>query len=364
MSTQTLRDFYQNKTVLITGATGFKGSWLAHTLLSFGAKVVGFSLDPITSRDIFVSTNLAEFIGHQIIDVRDFSQVNAYIAEAAPDVVFHLAAQPIVRRGYDEPLLTMETNVLGTVNVLEAIRRQRGVQSAVIVTTDKVYQDRGWVYGYRENDSLGGYDPYSGSKAAADLVTQTYVSSYFNPKSYGVKHQTLVGIARTGNVIGGGDWSPDRLVPDIMRAVYLGDGVVTLRNPGAVRPWEHVLEPVSGYLLLAMRLAAGETKLSGSWNFGPEEKSWVAVGEVTERVLSLLGKGKLIVQPEIGMHETELLTLDVTKARRKLDWSSRWSIDQTLKAVTQWYDTVWRNPGSAHQITTQQINSYFNERGM
>jgi len=359
MDVRALEDFYRGKTVLVTGHTGFKGAWLTHVLLLFGAKVVGVALPPKTERDIFVRTGLASKISHHEFDIRNTERLAALMASEKPDVVFHLAAQPLVRRSYDEPLLTVTTNVVGTANVLDAIRFTPSVRAAVIITTDKVYENHEWVYGYRENDQLGGHDPYSGSKAAADIVAEAYRRSFFNPNTYSKTHNTLVAIARAGNVIGGGDWSENRLVPDIMRAVFGGSGVVTLRSPQSVRPWEHVLEPVSGYLMLGMRLGQGETDISGAWNFGPDQSSWVPVGTLTGRMLQELGKGTMEIVTDWTKHESKELVLDATKAIRQLGWRSRWSVDATIRATAEWYASAERFASAATSITRKQIEDYF-----
>jgi CDP-glucose 4,6-dehydratase len=359
MDATALKNFYSGKKVLITGHTGFKGAWLTHVLLGFGARVVGVGLAPYTPDDIFVRTTLAERVVHHEFDIRDAQKVRALIEKEQPDVVFHLAAQSLVRRSYDEPLLTVDTNVMGTANVLDAVRDVPSVKAVVVVTTDKVYKNQEQGRGYQEDDPLGGYDPYSGSKAAADIVAQSYVHSFFNPASYGDLHTTLVGIARAGNVIGGGDWSPDRLIPDVMRAVLHDERAVTLRYPDAVRPWEHVLEPISGYLMLAQRLYAGEQELSGAWNFGPGESSWMSVGEVVARTLELLGKGTSEVYAGDAKHETSMLVLDAAKARESLGWETRWGTDEALVETAAWYTGVHENPGTAECITQEQIARYF-----
>lgn len=361
VETQQLRDFYRGKTVLVTGHTGFKGSWLTQTLIRFGANVVGIGLAPNTPCDIFVLGGLESEIDHHEFDIRDFSRVDGVIARACPEVVFHLAAQPLVRKSYEDPLATISTNVIGTAHVLEAVRRTPSVRAAVIVTTDKVYENQEWVYGYRECDPLGGYDPYSGSKAAADIVAHAYLRSYFHPERFRKVHDTLIAIARAGNVIGGGDWSVDRLVPDIMRSVLYGNGIVALRNPEAVRPWEHVLEPVSAYLMLGKLLAEGNTYASGAWNFGPEPTSWKSVGDVTRHFIELLGAGQVCVLPDSKKHEAHLLTLDVTKARRILNWRTQWDMAQTLSATADWYAAVAENPSAARSLTERHIASYFKE---
>lgn len=358
LETERLREIYQGKTVLVTGHTGFKGSWLAHTLGILGARVVGVALPPTTDRDIFVLTGLKDALTHHEFDIRNAERVTALVSALRPDIVFHLAAQPLVRRSYEDPLETFSTNVMGTVNVLEAVRLCPSVRAAVIVTTDKVYENREWVHGYRENDPLGGFDPYSSSKAAADIVTDAYRRSFFNEADYGTKHRTLIATARAGNVIGGGDWSKDRLVPDIMRALE-GQGSVVLRNPGAVRPWEHVLEPLAGYLMLGARLLSGEREFSGPWNFGPEPEAWLSVGDVTRKMIELLGAGEILLDPQPGKHEANLLTLDATKARRLLGWRCRFDIDRTIKETVAWYKTAKEDPSQARALTERQIKDYF-----
>ncbi|OGG59100.1 CDP-glucose 4,6-dehydratase [Candidatus Kaiserbacteria bacterium RIFCSPHIGHO2_02_FULL_50_50] len=366
-SYQFLQNAYQGKTVLVTGLTGFKGSWLCHTLLSMGAKVVGIGLLPRTYRDIFVVTGLRDMAEHHEFDIRDADHVRALVQQVSPDIVFHLAAQPLVRHSYAEPLLTVTTNVVGTTNVLEAIRQTPTVKAAVIITTDKVYENKEIDYGYREHDPLGGHDPYSGSKAAADIVAQSYIRSFFNPSRYGERHNTLVAIARAGNVIGGGDWSPDRIIPDIMRSVLDGGSDVLIRSPFAVRPWEHVLEPVSGYLALGARLLQGEAEFSSAWNFGPDHDLWLPVGEMVQRVLTLFerktawrGVMQCDTHHDAEKHEAVLLTLDVTKANRRLGWRSQWDIDTTLTQTVMWYAQVAEDPSLARDVTLQQINLYFN----
>ncbi len=359
MDTTKLANFYHGKTVLITGHTGFKGSWLSLVLIGMGAKVVGISLPPKTSKDIFVVTGLESQVSHHEFDIRDFEQLSTLFSAEKPDVVFHLAAQPLVRQSYLEPLETFTTNVTGTANVMEALRLSHSIGSAVIITTDKVYENREWIYGYRENDSLGGHDPYSGSKAAADIVADSYRKSFFSPEKYNETHNTLVATARAGNVIGGGDWSQNRLVPDIMRAVFEGDGIVTLRNPESTRPWEHVLESVSGYLILGMRLGEGDKGVSGNWNFGPSSEAFISVGEVTSKTLNFLDKGTMKIERDDTKHEANELVLDVTKANRLLGWYSKWSIDETLLKTAEWYRITNDDPSSALAVTNRQIEEYF-----
>ncbi|MBF05415.1 CDP-glucose 4,6-dehydratase [bacterium] len=359
VNTTKLKDYYRNKTVLVTGHTGFKGAWLSHVLLSFGAKVVGLSLAPKTPNDIFVRTGLKKQVLHNEFDIREAERVQILMNEVSPDIVFHLAAQPLVRRSYDEPLVTIDTNVIGTAAVLEAVRNTPSVRSVVIITTDKVYENREEVYAYKESDSLNGRDPYSASKAAADIISQSYIHSFFNTEKYGEIHNTLVGIARAGNVIGGGDWSEDRLIPDIMRAALYDDGEIILRNPSAIRPWEHVLEPISGYLMLGMRLGKGEKEFSGSWNFGPSEGSWISVGDVTKKMFELLGKGTFKVVADKEKHEAGLLMLDITKAKDTLGWVPRWDMQRTFEETVKWYTSNQKGEVSIEEFTKKQIREYF-----
>ncbi|HXK38341.1 MAG TPA: CDP-glucose 4,6-dehydratase [Candidatus Paceibacterota bacterium] len=359
MYRHSLAEFYRGKRVLITGHTGFKGGWLALLLSSWGAEVTGVALAPPSGPNLFDAFELRSALRNFVVDVRDRGALREVMIESQPEIVFHLAAQPLVRRSYREPLLTISTNVMGTTHVLESIRETQTVRSAVVVTTDKVYENREWVHPYREIDALGGYDPYSASKAAADIVTQSYLRSYFNPEKYGIEHSTLVAIARAGNVIGGGDWSEDRLVPDIIRAIFTGDGVVALRNPDAIRPWEHVLEPLSGYLQLGKSLAEGMVECSGPWNFGPSVDAWVSVGEVTRKLIACAGVGELRVVPDHEKHETSRLALDVTKAFVHLGWVSQWKVERALEQTIKWYQAYYDGSVNMREFTLAQIEEYF-----
>ena len=272
---------YNNKTVLVTGHTGFKGSWLCFWLIQMGAKVIGYSLEPPTSPNHFELLNLdmVSVIG----DIRDSDKLNAVFAQYQPEIVFHLAAQPLVRLSYKEPVETFETNVIGTLKVFEACRSTKSVRAIVNITSDKCYQNKEWVWGYRENDPMGGYDPYSASKGCAELVTSSYRNSFFNVNEYGKSHNVLLASCRAGNVIGGGDWAKDRLMTDIMVAVSEGKKVV-IRNPRATMPWQHVLEPLSGYLMLGQKLFEGKKEFAQAWNFGPGEQGAITVKEVVENI--------------------------------------------------------------------------------
>jgi CDP-glucose 4,6-dehydratase len=272
---------YNNKTVLVTGHTGFKGSWLCFWLIQMGAKVIGYSLEPPTSPNHFELLNLdmVSVIG----DIRDSDKLNAVFAQYQPEIVFHLAAQPLVRLSYKEPVETFETNVIGTLKVFEACRNTKSVRAIVNITSDKCYENKEWVWGYRENDPMGGYDPYSASKGCAELVTSSYRNSFFNVNEYGKSHNVLLASCRAGNVIGGGDWAKDRLMTDIMVAVSEGKKVV-IRNPRATMPWQHVLEPLSGYLMLGQKLFEGKKEFAQAWNFGPGEQGAITVKEVVENI--------------------------------------------------------------------------------
>ena len=272
---------YNNKTVLVTGHTGFKGSWLCFWLIQMGAKVIGYSLEPPTSPNHFELLNLdmVSVIG----DIRDSDKLNAVFAQYQPEIVFHLAAQPLVRLSYKEPVETFETNVIGTLKVFEACRNTKSVRAIVNITSDKCYENKEWVWGYRENDPMGGYDPYSASKGCAELVTSSYRNSFFNVNEYGKSHNVLLASCRAGNVIGGGDWAKDRLMTDIMVAVSEGKKVV-IRNPRATMPWQHVLEPLSGYLMLGQKLFEGKKEFAQAWNFGPGERGSITVKEVVENI--------------------------------------------------------------------------------
>ena len=318
-------NIYKDKKVIITGDTGFKGSWLATWLLSMGADVVGISLPPQTSRDNYVVCGLSERITHIDQDIRDHDALRKIFAEYSPEIVFHLAAQAIVLEGYQDPLKTYSTNFMGTVNVLEAIRHTESVKAGVIITTDKCYENREWVYGYRETDRLGGNDPYSASKAACEMAIASYIHSFFNDAS-----SANIASARAGNVIGGGDWAANRIVPDCVRALE-NDAPIIIRNPNAVRPWQHVLEPLSGYLKLASLLYTDAKEFVGPWNFGLSSKNMVTVKELAEKVIENWGHGEISCQSENNkFSEANLLHLDISKAVNKLKWQPKLDFDDTV----------------------------------
>ena len=348
---------FKGKKILITGHTGFKGSWLTLWLIKLGAKVIGYSLEPPTKPSLFEILNLKEKIVHIIGDIRDEEKLKNIFKKYKPEIVFHLAAQSLVRFSYKEPKLTYETNVMGTLNILEAIRETKSVRVVIIVTSDKCYENKEWVYGYRENDPLGGYDPYSSSKACAELVVEAYRNSFFNPKNYGKGHQVALATVRAGNVIGGGDWQVDRLIPDCVKALSKGKPI-KIRNPNAIRPWQHVLEPLGGYLLLAQKMWEEPTKYCEAWNFGPYEKDIATVKEIVEKVINLWGKGKYEVESDTQFHEAGLLRLDISKAMIKLGWYPKWNLDIALEKTIKWYKMFYKGKEDMLRYSLQEIKSY------
>ena len=329
--------FWRGKRVFVTGHTGFKGSWLSIWLVSLGADVCGYALDPPTEPSLFARAGVAEIVTHIVGDVRDENALAKALREYRPDIVIHLAAQPIVRESYRHPVGTFATNIMGTVNLFESIRHCDSVHAALNVTTDKVYQNREWLWGYREDEALGGYDPYSASKACSDIITASYRDSFFNPKDYGSKHRTAVASARSGNVIGGGDWATDRLIPDCIRAFNAGQPL-KIRNPNSIRPWQYVIEPLSGYLLLCERLYAGNLDAMGAWNFGPRPDDAMPVKWIIEQMMDGW-KGAPGFEVEAGEHphEANYLKLDYSKATAILGWNPRWGIRDALGKVLEWH---------------------------
>jgi CDP-glucose 4,6-dehydratase len=361
LTTGPLAAAYKNKRVLITGHTGFKGGWLATWLKMMRSRVTGLSLPPEPAiPSFFESARVAEGMSSLTADIRDFDSVRSIFAEHKPEIVFHNAAQALVRRSYRDPIETYATNVMGTVHVLEAARQTASTRAVVIVTSDKCYENREWVWGYRENDPMGGFDPYSSSKGCAELVTAAYRRSFFLTTDKG-KKGALVASARAGNVIGGGDWSEDRLVPDLVRGIMSGAKIV-IRNPRALRPWQHVLDPLYGYLLLAQRLCSGEREFAESWNFGPHEAS-IPVSDLAQRCLQLWGtdRGKARLQlaaSKSQLHEAHYLKLDCSKAQARLGWEARLGVDDMLQWTVDWYRNVIRDPRCAQQLTCRQITQY------
>lgn len=348
-----IEPFYKGKRVFLTGDTGFKGSWLGMWLRDMGADVVGYALPPKSQRDHFVRLNLARKFHHINGDILNFRVLRNAFSGFRPQILFHLAAQPIVRLSYTEPKLTFDTNVGGFLNLLETARQSKGLKAAVFVTSDKCYKNKEVRRGYHEEEELGGHDPYSASKAAAEIAFASYLSSFFSRRpGFGAA------TARAGNVIGGGDWSMDRIVPDCIKSLERQMPVV-LRNPAATRPWQHVLEPLSGYLLLAAQLYRHPKKYSGSFNFGPNEDSIHTVKELTEKIVRYWGGGTISIRKSPSApHETNILRLNCNKARSILGWSQRWDFERTLLETVHWYKEASHANADVVSLTRDQINAY------
>ncbi len=350
------RKFWAGKRVFVTGHTGFKGSWLCLWLQELGAEVTGYALRPPTNPSLFEVAHVAQGMRSVIADVRDGAALSKAMREAGPDIVIHMAAQPLVRRSYVDPVETYSTNVMGTVHLLEAVRQTPSVRAVVNVTSDKCYENKEWVWGYRESEPMGGFDPYSNSKGCAELVTSAYRNSFFNPSQY-TEHRVALGSARAGNVIGGGDWAEDRLIPDILRAVSEGRAVV-IRNPGAIRPWQHVLEPLSGYLLLAQKLYEEGVAYADGWNFGPNDEDAKPVNWIVGQLTQKWGDGaSWRVDESSQPHEAHYLKLDCSKARMRLDWQPRWHLEQALEMIIGW-QRAWLKNGDMRATTLRQIEQY------
>jgi CDP-glucose 4,6-dehydratase len=355
---RTLRESFANRRILITGHTGFKGGWLSIWLKQLGAEVWGYALEPPTDPSFFEIAGVGHTLDRSIIaDIRDADKLSDVFAELRPEIVFHLAAQSLVRRSYVEPKLTFDTNVGGTVNLLECVRETDSVRALVNITSDKCYENRGWDRGYVESDAMGGRDPYSASKGAAELVSAAYLHSFFADRL-----DLGAATARSGNVLGGGDWALDRIVPDAVRAVSTGQPV-PVRNPNAIRPWQHVLEPLGGYLSLAIRLLDDPLRFSGAWNFGPSSDNARSVREVVETFLSYWGSGDwrdLSAEQADAPHEAEVLQLSCKKANSELGWLPRWAFDRTVSETARWYRAHFDALEIA-QISNLQIAEYVAE---
>jgi CDP-glucose 4,6-dehydratase len=341
--------FWRGKRVFLTGHTGFKGSWLSLWLQSMGAELTGYALSPPTNPSLYELANVAGGMCSIIGDVRDLNSLKREIQKANPEIVIHMAAQSLVRYSYDNPVETYSTNVMGSVHLLEAVRNSKGVKAVVNVTSDKCYENREWVWGYREDEAVGGYDPYSNSKGCAELVTAAYRSSFFNPEQYN-HHGIAVASARAGNVIGGGDWSCDRLIPDFIRAIVAGETVV-IRSPKAIRPWQHVLEPLSGYLLLAERLYTQGNRYTGAWNFGPNDTDTKSVEWIVNQLVTYWGNGASfkVDSNAANFHEANFLKLDCNKARINLGWHPQWNVTEAIKRICAWHKA---------QLNAEDINLY------
>lgn len=353
--------FWQGKKVFLTGNTGFKGSWLCLWLQELGAQVTGYALQPPTDPSLFELCKIDSLIHSLIGDVRDREHLVSAMQQAKPEIVIHMAAQPLVRDSYKNPVETYEINVMGTVNVLEAVRHCDSVRAVVNVTTDKCYENKEWLWGYRENEPMGGYDPYSNSKGCSELVTAAYRSSFFNPADY-EKHHVALASARAGNVIGGGDWAADRLIPDFIRALE-GNQKILIRSPQAIRPWQHVLEPLSGYLELAEKLYTGGPAYAEGWNFGPDDSDAKNVEWIVRTMCSLWGENAgYEVDTGNHPHEANYLKLDCSKAKVRLHWQPRWHLEYTLEKIVEWVRS-YRQSRAMRDVCLQQIREYMKSEG-
>lgn len=348
--------FWRNRKVFLTGHSGFKGSWLCLWLHSMGARVTGYALEAPTTPSLFESCGIATLVNSITADIRDLVRLSAAMTAAAPEIVIHMAAQPLVRESYKIPVETYATNVMGTVHMLEAARQCPSVRAIVNVTTDKCYENREWVWGYRESEPLGGYDPYSSSKACSELVTAAYRNSFFNPDRY-QEHRVAIASARAGNVIGGGDWATERLRPDCVRALLDGKPV-QVRNPHAIRPWQHVLEPLSGYLVLARKLFQEGAAWSGAWNFGPRDDDAQTVEWIVTAMTGRWGNGaQYCIDQGEHPHEAHFLKLDCSKAIAGLGWRPRWNLSRALDSIIDW-TRLYQCQGDVRQLCLQQIEDY------
>lgn len=352
------RTFWRGRRVFITGHTGFKGSWLAVFLNKLGAEVTGYSLAPPTNPNLFELARVENLCRSIHGDIRDEGRLTTAMVEASPEVVFHLAAQSLVRRSYEEPVETYSTNVMGTMNVLQAVRKCQDARAFINVTTDKCYENREWPWGYRETDRLGGHDPYASSKACSELLTASFRDSFFSPTTYGTVHNVAVATARAGNVVGGGDWASDRLIPDCVRA-HLAGKKIMVRNPGAVRPWQHVLEPLSGYLVLAEALFREGCSFGEAWNFGPEERDEKSVEWIVRKLAEIfVGFPGHDFTAAPGPTESIFLRLECSKARQRLGWAPRWNIEKALDSTWEWVECYIRSPARIRELCTSQIAEY------
>jgi CDP-glucose 4,6-dehydratase len=352
-----LKQVYKGKNVLITGHTGFKGSWLLKILDLLGANIKGYALPPKTEIDLFNLIDGNSICDSVIGDLRDREKLTEVVTSFQPDFIFHLAAQPLVRLSYEQPSETFEINVVGTANLLDAVRQVEKKCNLVLITTDKVYHNNEWMYPYRENDRLGGYDPYSASKACSELVIDSYKNSFFNTNAYET-HKKAISVARAGNVIGGGDWSKDRLLPDIARALGSQQTII-IRNPASIRPWQHVLEPLIGYLLLGAKLDQDPIGFSQAYNFGPYADDALPVEKMVELAIGSWGNGayETIVSPN-QPHEAGLLKLDISKAISEISWKPKLNAEKAVMSTIEWYKTFFDNPGNIKEFTENQVRNF------
>jgi CDP-glucose 4,6-dehydratase len=353
--------FWKDKKVLITGHTGFKGSWLSLWLHSLGAKVTGYSLDPPTHPSLFEICHIKEIVKTIIADIRDVKLLEKEMSAASPEFIIHMAAQSLVLYSYQNPAETYSINVMGTVNLFEAVKNCKTVKAVINVTTDKCYENREWVWGYRENEPLGGYDPYSSSKACSELVTSAYRNSFFNPRDYPV-HGVGVASARAGNVIGGGDWAADRVIPDCIRAILKGEHII-IRNPHSVRPWQYVLDPLRGYLMLAQKLYIDGSRFSQGWNFGPDDSDAKPVEWLVNKICAKWGENvSYRIDRGERPHEAHYLKLDSSKAKAELGWHLRWGLEKAVESIIEW-TRAYKEKKDMREICLRQIEEYSISKG-
>lgn len=356
------RDFWKGKKVLITGHTGFKGSWLCMLLDTLGAKISGYALDPPTEPSLYKLCNIDSFVNSTIADIRDFETLLKKIEYEEPEIIIHMAAQPLVKLSYSDPVLTYQTNIMGSINILEAVRisQSKSVRVVLNVTTDKCYENKEWLWAYRENEPLGGYDPYSSSKACSELVTSAYRNSFFNPDKY-PDHKIAIATARAGNVIGGGDWASDRLIPDIVRSILCNKAVI-IRNPNSIRPWQYVLEPLTGYLKLSENLYQNGSKFSESWNFGPNDNDAKTVRWIVEKFCTSWG-GNATYELDNGIHnhEATYLKLDCSNAKSRLNWHPQWDLNKAIDSIIK-FTKAYARCDDMKDFSYTQISEYLNYR--
>jgi len=356
MDLKSLLSIYKGKKVLVTGHTGFKGSWLTIWLLNLGANVVGYSLDETDKKNNFELSKISGRIKDIRGDIRNKEKLMQLFKTERPEIVFHLAAQALVIDGYSDPIYTYETNIMGTANVLEAIRLSDSARTAILITTDKVYENKEWIWPYREDEPMGGYDPYSSSKGAAELVIASYRNSYFNPNNYPVHKKSITSV-RAGNVIGGGDWNKNRIVPDCIKSIENNE-VIEVRNPKATRPWQHVLDPLGAYLLLGSKMIEEPTKYAEAWNFGPDNENIIDVESLVKKIIKLYKKGKWKDKSDPNaLHEAKFLALDINKAKYKLNWQPVLNFEDTVKFTIDWYKN-YKNE-EVFDLCSKQIEKYF-----
>ncbi len=351
-----MAEFWHNKSVFITGHTGFKGTWISLYLKKLGAKLAGFSLPPVQDEGIYNVTKMDSFMDSTLADIAELDKLTRALTDSNPEIILHLAAQPLVAQSYDDPIETYTTNVIGTANLLQSARGLRNLRGLVVITTDKCYQNNEWLWGYREVDRLGGHDPYSSSKACAELVTESFRNSFFSPEDYD-NHGVAIATARAGNVIGGGDWADDRLIPDAVRAIR--DNLsLPVRCPNSVRPWQHVLDPLHGYLMLAQKLYENGTEFGEAWNFGPAESSHVAVETVLDSFYrSWPDNAGWSKDPDFHPHEAGLLKLDCSKANQRLAWQPKLDLQKAIKLTVDWYQ-AYLGEKDMLPFTEQQIQAF------